>query len=682
MSYLQPWMLWALPAVLLPIIIHLLNRLRYKTVHWAAMIFLLKANRAATRKAKIRQYLLLACRCLVLLFFIWALSRPLTGGWIGAAAGGAPEVVLILLDRSASMEARVGDPGTSKRAHALSLLSQASKQSEGSRFVLIENVLKEPLEIAAGSTLASLQTAEPTDTAADLPAMLRAALDYLGRNKPGSAEMWIASDLQASNWKPESPEWQDISARFAGMTQPVSVRVLDLSGSGTGNLSIAMKGAELRLKDPKAGTGQLSLVLEIRSDGERQGPVPARVTKDGATSQVDVTVTGAVQRQNLRFDLPKSEPGWGKVELPADSLENDNAAYFVYAPPLPLKTMVVGEGPAAVRQRFASAPDPNRQDRTAEQRPPATADSVDLKDIALLIWNGATVAEGVEKKIAAWVESGGVLLCFPTGGESATAPLGVSWAAVETAPKETPFRVPTWDDLDGPLSRTDNGTQLPVARLEINQRQVPNGGEGAHVYATFGDGRAFLTGRKVGAGHVFACSASPDPQWGTFSEGLVLVPMIQRLVTLGGQRLAPPSLAVAGEWRPVDADQPWSAVETDRRRDWRWHAGVYQSGASRVALNRPEAEDGVELVNRDRLPELLKGSRLTVMNGAMELKADRLQSEIWPALIVVAMAFMCVEMLLATSKAMLPVRPSPKSPSPASRPPAARREEKPVEAGV
>src|SRR4028119_2516646 len=90
MAYLQPWMLWALPAVLLPLIIHLLNRLRYKTVHWAAMIFLLKANRAATRRAKIRQYLLLACRCLVVLFLIWAMSRPLVGGWIGSAAGGGP----------------------------------------------------------------------------------------------------------------------------------------------------------------------------------------------------------------------------------------------------------------------------------------------------------------------------------------------------------------------------------------------------------------------------------------------------------------------------------------------------------------------------------------------------------------------------------------------------------------
>jgi hypothetical protein len=117
MSYLQPWMLWALPTVLLPIIIHLLNRLRYRTVHWGAMMFLLRANKAATRRAKIRQYLLLLFRALVILFLIWAMSRPITGGWIGKAAGGASEVVLVVLDRSASMEGRAPDSQETKRQH-------------------------------------------------------------------------------------------------------------------------------------------------------------------------------------------------------------------------------------------------------------------------------------------------------------------------------------------------------------------------------------------------------------------------------------------------------------------------------------------------------------------------------------------------------------------------------------
>ena len=656
MAYLQPWMLWALPAVLLPLIIHLLNRLRYKTVQWAAMIFLLKANRAATRRAKIRQYLLLLARMLIILFLIWAMSRPLTGGWIGAAAGGVPETVLILLDRSASMEARGSGPAESKRAHALGLLAQAAKQSEGSHFILLENVLRQPLEIADASGLATMQMAEPTDTAADLPAMLRTALDYLVKNKPGSAELWIASDLQASNWRPDSTEWQDISARFAGLPQSVKVRILDLSAAPGQNVAVAAKSAELRVRDVKTGKAQLSLGLELKSEGERKGALPLLITRDGAKSQSDLTLTAAVQRQNLKSDLPKAEAGWGKIELPADDNLADNTAYFAYAPPVPLKTVVVGEGTAAQRIRFATAPDKTRTDRTAELLPAARAESIVWKDTAFIIWAAPAPSEAVAKSLQTWVQAGGVLLCLPPGGEGA-GPLGVTWGAVESAPKDAPFRITAWDDLDGPLARTDSGTPLPLARLEIARRQIPVAGEAAHTDGSFSDGRAFLVSRKVGAGQVLACATLPEPEWSSLGDGFVLLPMVQRLLLLGGQRFAPPNMALAGEWKPADAQETWAAVETDRRRDWRWHAGVYQSGTNRLALNRPEAEDAPELTDRARLPELFRGVKLTVMAGALELKADSLQSEIWPAMIVITMLFMCVEMALATSKAMLPQKP-------------------------
>lgn len=45
MTFIQPWMLLALPLVALPVIIHLINQRRYQTVRWAAMMFLLAANR-------------------------------------------------------------------------------------------------------------------------------------------------------------------------------------------------------------------------------------------------------------------------------------------------------------------------------------------------------------------------------------------------------------------------------------------------------------------------------------------------------------------------------------------------------------------------------------------------------------------------------------------------------------
>src|SRR5437764_4320988 len=61
----------------IPIIIHLLNRRRFKTVTWAAMEFLLRAMRKNRRRLKFEQWLLLATRCLLVFLLGLALARPL-----------------------------------------------------------------------------------------------------------------------------------------------------------------------------------------------------------------------------------------------------------------------------------------------------------------------------------------------------------------------------------------------------------------------------------------------------------------------------------------------------------------------------------------------------------------------------------------------------------------------------
>ena len=60
-------------AVSIPIIIHLLNRKRYRIVPWAAMRFLLAAQRKTSRKVRIEQILLLVVRCLLVLILLLAM---------------------------------------------------------------------------------------------------------------------------------------------------------------------------------------------------------------------------------------------------------------------------------------------------------------------------------------------------------------------------------------------------------------------------------------------------------------------------------------------------------------------------------------------------------------------------------------------------------------------------------
>src|SRR5580693_4279075 len=100
MLFLQPIILVALPLVALPIVIHLINQRRYQSIRWAAMMFLLTANRMSRGYARLRQWLILMFRMLAIAGLLFAVSRPMASGWFGKAAGGRADTTIILLDRS------------------------------------------------------------------------------------------------------------------------------------------------------------------------------------------------------------------------------------------------------------------------------------------------------------------------------------------------------------------------------------------------------------------------------------------------------------------------------------------------------------------------------------------------------------------------------------------------------
>src|SRR5436305_4702741 len=67
-QFLNPAYLAAGAALIsLPIIIHLINRMRFRRIRWAAMEFLLKSQKRNRRRLIIEQLILLALRCLLVL---------------------------------------------------------------------------------------------------------------------------------------------------------------------------------------------------------------------------------------------------------------------------------------------------------------------------------------------------------------------------------------------------------------------------------------------------------------------------------------------------------------------------------------------------------------------------------------------------------------------------------------
>lgn len=76
MTFLNYIMLFGLAAVAVPVIIHLLNRRKARTVDWGAMQFLLASLASRNRRILIEEVILMALRCLTVALIALALARP------------------------------------------------------------------------------------------------------------------------------------------------------------------------------------------------------------------------------------------------------------------------------------------------------------------------------------------------------------------------------------------------------------------------------------------------------------------------------------------------------------------------------------------------------------------------------------------------------------------------------
>jgi len=664
MTFLQPFILLGLPLVLVPVIIHLLNRLRHRPKPWAAMRFLLSATRSSTSHAKLRQFLILLCRVLAVAMLVLFLARPLAGGWLGWALSPAPDAIVLLLDRSASMETQSG--GSSKREQALKLLAQAARQyEETSHLILIDSATRAPQEIAKADSLAQLSLTRATDTAADLPAMLRAAFDWLVENRAGTAEIWIASDDQRSNWRPDDPRWKSVMAQLGGLSQKVRIRLLELNQTTEANASIEIKELSRR---PRGAQGELQVVLDIQRNRASAATVPVVMTLDGQRSETEAVLEGQSFRWRRKIDLgARREGGWGGFSLPADANQRDNTAWFVYGADIALRaTVVSAEREVARDLQLAAA---SHKAEPAQVIPASEIANASLDDCSLLIWQ-APLPEGADAdRLQSFAAEGGVVIFFPPGQAGPRQFAGLGWGEPQNAESQEGFRILRWNEDEGPLAKSDEHLSLPLAQTAFTRRQTMVGPK--NVLAAFEDGAAFLARQNIGKGEVYFCASLPQADWSSLGEGPVLVPMLQRLLLAGGRRLQQASFAACGELGSLDLARQWVSVDSTRQKDIRFEAGVYRNGDRLLAVNRPPAEDEPDVMDSDEARKLFGGLPVQTLEER-HFDVGQLQGEVWRVFVFAMLLFLIGEGIL-----ILPARrPLPVPARGAPNPP--RREEQPA----
>ncbi|MBY0227901.1 MAG: VWA domain-containing protein, partial [Gemmataceae bacterium] len=196
-----PWMLIGLAVLLIPPLIHLLNRRRYDVVDWGAMQFL-QVSDAVRRKLLIEELLLMLLRMGLLAVLVLALAGPFLDVRLPAGFGSreARDAVLVI-DGSASMGAR-GDDGGSPAEKAKEWAERWLAELGQGDAVAVLHARETPVavtgELSADRDRARRllgEIAEPAGTC-DWAAALRAAHALLEKSQQRRREIVLLTDNQ------------------------------------------------------------------------------------------------------------------------------------------------------------------------------------------------------------------------------------------------------------------------------------------------------------------------------------------------------------------------------------------------------------------------------------------------------------------------------------------------------
>lgn len=106
MTLLHPSFLWALFALVIPIVIHLFNFRKTTRIYFSNVRFLRDVKEATTAKRRLKHYLVLASRLLFLLFLILAFCQPIIPA---REQLGDNRSIVLYIDNSQSMSAQVDE---------------------------------------------------------------------------------------------------------------------------------------------------------------------------------------------------------------------------------------------------------------------------------------------------------------------------------------------------------------------------------------------------------------------------------------------------------------------------------------------------------------------------------------------------------------------------------------------
>lgn len=696
MQFLNPWLLLGTLGIAVPIVIHLLNRYRFRQVDWAAMELLRRALIVRSRRLKLEDLLLLALRCLAVLLVALALARPTLTPRGASWTGGQADVgVVVAVDASFSMDHRPNVQSRMDRAvERLREVLQTLKPGSPTTLVLLGDRPRARLRnvgYEADRFEEALKAIAPLPERLNLELGLVEVQILLEEIKAPHRECYLISDAQAGSWGRLSDQARQTLGRMEAQSR---VFFLPVAGEQAENVTLSrfeLKSGLLR----RGGSGRYEADLHNVGRRTRENVLVQLYVDDEPAGH---TVVGRLEpgrpvTVELVAQFRKEGIARLSVRLGPDELLMDNVRY------------AVADIRGRTRILYVRPPlDEGKADYllTALLPRPSEAMAVDaiswldlptrrLADYQLVILSDVPdLPDEQVRLLYHFVRQGGGLLVVL--GENTQPEIinerfqqeGVSFlpAAVQPLAEDATEQAAGWfvEPTEHPIARVLRGLPEELRKEARVYRGFPlRLAEGARPILKLAGGEVMAAEKPLGRGRVVVFGTMADRSWNNLAVETGFYPMLlhETVGFLGRQVFEKPltvSMPLALPLPETDAGESSVLFREPSGRGLTMPAvvrggqryaeieqvelpGFYEVNYSPeapplvAAVNVAPEEGDVRCLTAEQRGEAFQGTRVRIVEETEEVggvvRESRVGREFWKELLLLGLAAFLLETLLA-----------------------------------
>lgn len=589
----NPTMLAGLAGAMVPLVLHLLGRARYRNIAWGGMMFFGARAHRQDRYRHFKELVLLFLRMAVVGLLAVALARPVFG-----PRGSLPEAAtctVIILDHSGSMRLDQNGPprlDVAKRA-ALDVLSNLRRGDEAALVAVPEAnaptpLLTTDLQLIAGR----VSELRPTNGRADMTTALMAAAKILEQSQATLKHLVVVCDRQASSWREASSDfartWRQSLRDAQGHTPLFSV--IPIGGDDAGNVAIE----SVQILDPPVIRGVPAQVeVRVRNfDSLASTGLPLRISvgnqQDLFTTTLNLDARAEVPvRASITF--PQTGPWQLRARIDPSGLTQDDTMEFAAEVIDPVGVLVIS-GDERESSAYRGETDFLRLALCPYQA--ARRAGTDMADVqvvtpdawprlsrlaqkVLVLANVPRLSADQVRQIEQFVYGGGGLLLAPgnlTQLDDYNAQLWRDGSGLLPAKLGAPVAVDSIEttsllgmELSHPILRFLRDRDDPVPEAAIRRYfSCDTSTAKGRVLGRYTSGAPFMVQGTFGRGRVVLMTTPLDADWNNIPFSSAYLPLMQSIV----RYLAAGSMPETNLWarEPIvamidDPEELWATLE-------------------------------------------------------------------------------------------------------------------------